>query len=61
MTPNEFRQIRAWLGFTVKEMADWIGYKPDTVYKFEEGARQITDRTAQAIRAKINERYSATR
>ncbi len=49
MTPAEFRAARQRLGWSVKTCAEKLGYKPDTIYRFEQGTRTITPRVVSAL------------
>jgi transcriptional regulator with XRE-family HTH domain len=40
ITPEEFRELRNRLGWSVKQCAAELGLKPGTIYHYEEGVRR---------------------
>ncbi len=41
MTPNQFKQIRQFLGLSLSQMADAIGVEERTIRRYEKGDREI--------------------
>lgn len=51
MTPTYLKALRTSLGLTQAQLADRLGVKPNTVYRWEVGLRKIPEMAERLLRS----------
>lgn len=51
MTSSELKEIRLSLGYSQREMAEKIGYAPDSYESMEQGRRAVSKRAELLVKA----------